>query len=180
MDNKHLKIFYPVFLITMVFIVAVSLIFVAARITQLVLISRQDMEILALLQEIFPDCNLYTYNTKTEIYTTYNSAGREIGYAFYGTGYGYQSEIVILIGLEDKETVKGISIINEDETPDYFYRITISDFLKQFVGLGIKDCYLSYPWLQGGVDVVAGATISSKAIINTVSRSALEKAEYLP
>jgi Na+-translocating ferredoxin:NAD+ oxidoreductase RnfG subunit len=51
------------------------------------------------------------------------------------------------------------------------------DYFSQFEGLKIEDAYFSF--IGGGVDAIAGATTSSKLVLNTVKDAAKQKAVYI-
>ena len=90
---------------------------------------------------------------------------------------GYAGEIAILVGLENSEMVKGILIISQQETPGIGDRITGDSFLNQFNGLNISDVALKRD--GGQVDALSAATISSKAVADTVRETAMEKVELI-
>ena len=177
--SNQLEKFYPILLITLVIVIAVLLLVTIENITRVKLESRQDQETLELLQGIFPEANLYTFDEDTEIYTLYNKGRSEIGHAFYGSSRGFRGDIVVLVGLEDKETIKSIIVTSQYEDGSYWRILEFSNFFDQFTGLKIEDCFPSYSWLPGGVDAATGATASSKGVVNAVREAALEKVEYL-
>ena len=119
------------------------------------------------------------YDEEAEIYNVYDLSKNQTGYAFLATGSGYSGQIVILIGLEGKETIKGIIIVEhyEYEWNPHGHgpgdRLTEREFIDQFIGLKIDDCYLK----KGGgqVDGITGASTSSKAVVDIVREAALEK-----
>lgn len=87
----------------------------------------------------------------------------------------------ILAMSSDLETVKGISIIHQEETPGLGGRIAEREFLDTFVGKRISpEIRVQPPGKASGeneVDGITGATLSSKAferIINDQSK------EYIP
>ncbi len=174
------KRLYPIFLITLVIVIAVSLLVASESITRAVIEARQDQETLELLQGIFPEASFYIFDEDTEIYTLYNNGRKEIGYAFYGRSWGFNFNIVVLVGLEDKETIKSIVVTSQYETWSYWQMLVRSNFFEQFIGLKIEDCYLSQVGEGGGqVDAVTRATVSSRGVVNAAREAALEKIEYL-
>ncbi|MFC2026434.1 FMN-binding protein [Chloroflexota bacterium] len=175
----QLKKLYPILFVILVVAIALSLLIISETTTRAALEAREDQETLMLIQEIFPETSFYTFNKDTEIYTLYNNGRREIGYALYGEDWGYRSKIAVLVGLEDKETIRGIVVTSQYEDWPYWNRLEESDFFDQFTGLNIEDCYPSYSWLPGGVDAATGATISSFGVVNAVRKAALEKIKYL-
>jgi Na+-translocating ferredoxin:NAD+ oxidoreductase RnfG subunit len=177
---SRLKNIYPILLITLVMAISVLLLVTSEGITRALIESRQDQETLELLQVIFPETSFYTYDEGTEIYILYNNSRNEVGYAFYGKGWGFSYGLVVLIGLEDKETIRGIIVTSHHETRSYWYQLEKNNFFEQFNGLKIEDCILKHPSGTGGeVDGVTGATSSSRGVTNIVRETSLEKIEYL-
>jgi len=177
--HLQLKKLYPIFLIVCLVFISVSLLVTFEGATREVLESRQEQETLELLQQIFPEAYLYTYDTDTEIYTIYNTGRREIGHAFYGSDWGYRSKIFVLVGLKDTETIMGIVVTQQREDYQYWERMEENNFFEQFVGLKIKECYPSWSWLPGGVDAITRSTTSCRGVINAVREAVLEKIKYL-
>jgi Na+-translocating ferredoxin:NAD+ oxidoreductase subunit G len=145
----------------------------------------EDQQTLEILSGVFPDVSFYSYEEESEIYTVYNSEKNKMGYAFYAQGMGAEvpmteggrkvpGPIVILVGLEDKETIKSIVVISHSETSWYWDSLLSRNYLEQFSELKIDDCYFKRD--GGKVDVVTGATLSSVLVLNTVREAAIEKA----
>jgi electron transport complex protein RnfG len=129
-----------------------------------------EAETEAMLSEMFPEMTRYDF--ANDIYILYSN-GNRIGYAFVAIGKGYGGDIDILVGLEDENTVKGITIISNEETPGLGTRITEPSFTDQFDGLVIDEVALED---EGGeIDAITGSTISSAAVINAVRTAAQEK-----
>jgi hypothetical protein len=107
-----------------------------------------------------------------------------MGYAFYAEGRGktdvgfedgqkYPNPIIILIGLEDKETIKDILIVTQGETPQYWELLIKKNYLDQFKGLKVEDAY--FKRFGGKIDSVSGATLSSTSILDIVREAILDK-----
>ncbi|GAH24330.1 unnamed protein product, partial [marine sediment metagenome] len=92
-------------------------------------------------------------------------------------GKGYGGDIDILVGLEDEATIKGISIISSLETPGLGSRIAESPFTDKFTGLNIDDVALRRD--GGQIDAITGSTISSRAVVDAVRDTAMEKVKLL-
>ena len=176
---NRLKKYYAVLFIVIIILVCSALLMGAEKVNRMVLESQQDPATLALLQQIFTDATFYTYSVDTEIYTVYNSGRHKIGYAFYGEGQGYKGRIIVLTGLEDKETIKNIIVISQSEDLSYWERMIKQNFFDQFIGLNVEECYPSFSWLPGGVDTISGSTVSSRGVIYAVGDAILDKSDYL-
>jgi electron transport complex protein RnfG len=138
------------------------------------IIAQEQLKLEQRLQETFPEMSSYEF--EDDIYTIY-SDGEQIGYAFVAVGKGYGGDINILVGLEDENTVKGITIISQEETPGLGTRIAESPFIDQFLGIDIDDVALSKD--GGKVDAITGSTISSAAVVDAVRVTALEKVKQI-
>jgi electron transport complex protein RnfG len=112
-----------------------------------------------------------------------------IGYACEGRAQGYSSTIVVTVGLKpDANTITGISITNQQETPGlgancekvrsskYIWHIVMpSDaetetqpwFQKQFNGLA-ADSFVREGKTYKGIDAISGATITTNAVVRAV------------
>lgn len=167
----------PVMFLTLVVLISVTLLIFTESFTAPVVEKRLRQQLVDQMVDIFPDINDFDYNEEIDIYTLYNDSGESIGYAFLASGSGYGGDISILVGLEDAQTVKGIIILSHIETPDLGSRITEPSFLDQFIGLNINDVALTQD--GGQIDGLTSATISSKAVVNAVKETAMEKIAQL-
>ena len=170
MKSSILRKLSPIMFITLVVLISVTLLTVTESFTS----AQLHRQVADKIEDIFPE--MTDYDFEDDIYILYAN-GDKIGYAFLATGVGYGGEISILVGLEDAETVKGIIIISHQESAGIGSRITESDFTDKFVGLDIDDVALRQ---EGGqIDGITGATTSSKAVINAVRETAMEKIKLI-
>jgi electron transport complex protein RnfG len=174
MKANALKEIFPVIFITLVVFVSVALVSGTDSITKDKIAYQIDQKIQGMLVETFPDMNEYTFTD--DIYTIY-SDDTLVGYAFLATGKGYGGDIDILVGLEDEQTLKGITIVTQSETPGLGSRIIESSFVSEFVGANIDDIFLKKD--GGQIDAITGASISSEAVVDVVRNTAMEKVKSL-
>jgi len=171
---KTLKGIFPIIFITVVVFAAVGLITWTDSVTADKIEYQKEQEIKSMLQEMFPSMSRYTF--EDDIYTLYAEES-EVGYAFLALGKGYGGDIDILVGLEDETTIKAITIISQSETPGLGSRIAESSFATEFTGVNIDDIILKQD--GGQIDAITGATISSRAVIEAVRTTAMEKVKSL-
>jgi electron transport complex protein RnfG len=165
---------FPIIILTVVVAICVTALTFTDSITRDKIKAQEEQKIQHMLSAIFPDMSRYTF--EDDIYTIY-SDGAEVGYAFLAVGKGYGGEISILVGLKDENTIKGITIISQTETPGLGSRIAESSFTDRFAGLNIADVALRQ---EGGqIDAITGSTISSRAVIDAVRTTAMEKVKLL-
>ena len=174
MKTNALKEIFPVIFITLVVFVSVALVSGTDSITKDKIAYQIDQKIQGMLVETFPDMNEYTFTD--DIYTIY-SDDTLVGYAFLATGKGYGGDIDILVGLEDAQTLKGITIVAQSETPGLGSKIIESSFVSEFVGANIDDIFLKKD--GGQIDAITGASISSEAVVDVVRNTAMEKVKSL-
>ncbi len=92
--------------------------------------------------------------------------GATPGYCVSVLPQGYGGEIDMLVGISPDGTIKGVEIISMSETPGVGSRVKSDEkFLPQFAGK-------SGPFEPGnGVDVISGASISSKAVMEGLNKA---------
>ena len=175
MLNKNaLKKGFPVILLTIVVAISVNLLAFADQLTRPQIEAQKQKKIQTLLTGMFPEMSQYEF--EDDIYTIY-SDGAKTGHAFIAVGKGYGGDIDILVGLENKTTIKEISIVSHLETPGLGSRITESFFTDQFAGLNIDRVALEKD--GGEVDAITTSTISSTAVIDAVRETAMEKVKLI-
>ncbi|MFC1846630.1 FMN-binding protein [Chloroflexota bacterium] len=176
---EALRKFTPVMFLTLIVLVSVTLLIFTEGFTGPVVQKRLQQQVVDQMGDIFPNIVDWEHNEDIDIYTLFADIERtqKIGYAFLATGAGYGGSISILVGLEDAQTVKGIIILSHIETPGLGSRITEPSFLNQFIGLNINNVALTQD--GGQIDGLTSATISSKAVVNAVKETAMEKIAQL-
>lgn len=85
--------------------------------------------------------------------------GSTIGYVVKTTTSGYGGDVVMLTGINSDDTIAGMKVSSQSETPGLGARITEADFSSQFVGKSAA----SELQLNTDIDALSGATISSRA-----------------
>ncbi len=121
-------------------------------------------------------------------YKAYDKDSKFIGLAFKASGKGYSSVIETMVGMKKDGTIAAIKVLNQNETPGLGARVveasddtTVWDILRGKK----KDKEVKKPWFQGlfadkkvsdlkNIEAIAGATISSKAVIDSVEKKAQE------
>ncbi|MFC1621740.1 FMN-binding protein [Candidatus Omnitrophota bacterium] len=122
------------------------------------------------------------------------SSGKAGGHIFIARKYGYSSVIETMVGIKTDGTITGVAILNQNETPGLGAKIVeiVSDktivkaikgifskekahekelspyFTKQFEERSVKSIDIS------NIDAITGATISSKAVVDSIKSKGLE------
>jgi Na+-translocating ferredoxin:NAD+ oxidoreductase subunit G len=104
----------------------------------------------------------------------YKALGQEdklIGFIFKASGKGYSSVIDTLAGIFPDGTISAIKVISLNETPGLGMQVAESKFTGQFRQRSSFDL--------SGVQAITGATISSRAVMNSVIKKAKEIKELI-
>ncbi|RKY54293.1 MAG: hypothetical protein DRP89_05090, partial [Candidatus Neomarinimicrobiota bacterium] len=130
-------------------------------------------EIVSCEEEIINDIRFYLGK---------NEKGDLVGVAFIAEGYGYQSEIRMLVGMNPELTkIFSLKILQQAETPEIGTKIecdstNVSDrfwFTNQFKNLEV-DSGITYildkkPSKAGEIQAITGATISSESVVDILN-----------
>lgn len=106
--------------------------------------------------------------------------GKITAYALEATAPdGYSGDIRLLIGMTPQGEILGVRVLEHKETPGLGDKIEIriSDWILSFNGQKVDEQHLRHWAVKkdgGQFDQFAGATITPRAIVNQVKRSALE------
>ena len=118
--------------------------------------------IIEAIKELAPETKEIT--EINDIFIVQNSEGNKIGYAGIGVGEGYNGEIKIITLFDiSLKHLKGIRILEHCETPGIGSKIEDPEFLNQFTNKLL-------PLKEAEIDVITGATISSKSLIEIVNK----------
>jgi Na+-translocating ferredoxin:NAD+ oxidoreductase subunit G len=99
-------------------------------------------------------------------YKGYDKQDRLIGVVIRASGRGYASQIDTVAGMLMDGTITAIKVVNQNETPGLGSRVAEPEFTAQFSN--------KKPGQFAEVEAITGATISSRAVINSVQRKARE------
>lgn len=97
----------------------------------------------------------------------YDAKNVLLGYAVYSKPAsdgikGYAGETPVMIALDTKMNVKSVTLLDNKETPAYLQKVISAGLLNSWNGLSPKKA------VKKKVDAVAGATYSSRSIIQSV------------
>ncbi len=112
---------------------------------------------------------------------------KEVGYAFQVSGGGYQSELVIMVGVTpDFKKIIGTKMITQVETPGLGTKIEDDPsnkdnagwFMAQFAGVALSP-EITYvknakPSKANEIEAITGATISSAAVVDILNNGIKE------
>ncbi|OGX16483.1 MAG: hypothetical protein A2166_01205 [Omnitrophica WOR_2 bacterium RBG_13_41_10] len=126
------------------------------------------------LEEVMPKAeNFQPVKSGEDIiyYKAYDKEGKLLGAAFKASGKGYSSVIETMVGMDKEGLVNIIKILNQNETPGLGAKVAEADFTSRFRHKKASDLK--------DVQAITGATISSKAVIDSVKEKAKEIQELM-
>lgn len=119
-----------------------------------------DLETLSYQSTAVPDYG----DMPVSAYTVYDGDVL-LGYCIEVAPSGFGGEISMMVGFEADCKIKGVSIVSLNETPGLGAKVKDSAYLSRYIG---KEGTLV---LKQDVDAVAGATVSSRAVLEGVNRA---------
>lgn len=108
------------------------------------------------------EMNLETNNSIKQIYSIYKDDS-QLGYCVYLESSGFNGAVEILVGTDMNGVVTGVEIISHSETPGLGSKADNKEYLTNYIGKSKKVT------LNSDIDAIAGATITSKAILTGVN-----------
>lgn len=163
------------FILALICTIAAGLLAGANALTLPKIFAQGQLEEQAGLKEVMPAAARFTAvpdaDKQTLYYKAFDSQDKLIGFVFKAGGKGYSSMIETLAGIFLDDKISAIKVISQNETPGLGVRVTENKFTGQFSSRNSLDL--------SGVQAVSGATISSRAIINSVMKKAREIKELI-
>lgn len=99
--------------------------------------------------------------------------GKRTGWVVKSSGIGYADTIELLVGLNaTADTISGLYVLSQKETPGLGNKIIETDWRKQFIGKPAAEALVVTKTGAAKpieIDSVTGATISSDAVVDIVN-----------
>lgn len=162
------------FILSLICMTASASLAVVNSVTKPKIISQAQTEEQRSLEEVMPGGESFEpvkIGTDVIYYKIYDKYNKFIGVAFKAQGKGYSSLIESIVGMTEDGRITAIKILSQNETPGLGTRIAENNFLKQFMGRDTQGL--------GGIQAIAGATISSRAVIDSLEKKAQELKELI-
>lgn len=176
---------------------AAGLLAAVNAVTKPAIAKQQKQELELGLKEVLPAATRFEEAKTTGgelFYRGFDASGAQSGIVFTASRKGYSSVIETLVGLSKDRTVSGIKVLSQNETPGLGSRISEIKENRTIIDVIFKKSseqgIVARPWFLerfqgktsseiGGVQAITGATISSKAVIDSVKQKTLEMENYL-
>jgi Na+-translocating ferredoxin:NAD+ oxidoreductase subunit G len=107
-----------------------------------------------------------------DVYKAIDKSGRQVGWVLRAGGAGYADRIELLIGLDvPAETITGLYVLDQKETPGLGNRIAEPAWRGQFAGKDAAEAVAVTQASPNGnqIGAVSGATISSQSVCDIVN-----------
>lgn len=115
------------------------------------------------------------YQNGMVYYEALNDKDVVVGWCLPLGAKGYGGDIQLLVGVDINGKITGVKVLEHKETPglgsqinEIGYKQTEPEFLKRFKGKKTIDLVLIKGQTQNNIQAITGATISSKAVLDTV------------
>jgi len=155
------------FILGIICIIAAGLLAGVDILTQPKILAQAKLEEELSLKIIFPLAHHFDEvkeKGETIYYKVFDGENKFIGVAFQVSGRGYAGEVKILAGMLKDGKITAIKILSQNETPGLGSRITSLSFIDRFKGRNDLS----------EVEAITGATVSSRAVIDSVKKKAEE------
>ncbi|MDD4980617.1 MAG: RnfABCDGE type electron transport complex subunit G [Candidatus Omnitrophica bacterium] len=143
--------------------VAAGLLASVNSLTKSRIIAQAQAEEEAGLKEVMPQAVRFEAAKSGEAivyYNAYDEQEKIIGTVFKASAKGYSSQIETMAGVTSDGKITNIKILNQNETPGLGSRVAQPAFTSQFSNKDIRGL--------SEVQAITGATISSKAVMDSV------------
>ena len=130
--------------------------------------------------EIIPGNVSMKKGQKTTYYPLYRVTRGNVmsGWVVKARGQGYADNIEVLIGVDpDVETITGLFILEQKETPGLGNKITFPFWREQFAGKKTAKPFVvvkEKSTAENSIDAVTGATISSRSVAGIVNQTVID------
>ncbi|MEA4901607.1 FMN-binding protein [Desulfitobacterium sp.] len=98
----------------------------------------------------------------------YDTAGTLAGYIGVSSNIGYSGPVFTATLIDTKGNITAVKVVNSSETPAYLRKLDAAGYFKQYNQKTVTDSLMP----KYDIDCVSGATLSSRAIGNSVQNVA--------
>ncbi|MDD5098000.1 MAG: RnfABCDGE type electron transport complex subunit G [Candidatus Omnitrophica bacterium] len=155
------------FILGLICVLAAGLLAGVNALTRVKIADQAKAEEQAALKEVMPQAAKFTPVGQAEevlYYKAFDSDDQLVGFIFKASEKGYSSVIQTLAGMNLQGVISAIKVISQNETPGLGMRITENKFTGQFKNQDTASL--------SGVQAITGATISSRAVMDSVIKKA--------
>jgi len=118
----------------------------------------------AALRDVLPQAA--SFRPQADCQEGLDASGAVIGYVLWIGAPGYASTIEAFVGVDREFKVTGVKILGQNETPGLGAKVGEPKFTGQYTGKGAAEIRLKKD--GGTIDAITAATVSSRALTNTI------------
>ncbi len=162
------------FILALICVIAAGLLAGVNALTKDKIAAQARFEEEAALKEIMPQAAKFVEKNPTpeiSFYQAFDNQDKKIGFVFKASGKGYSSEIQTLVGMFLDGRISAIKVLSLNETPGLGMRVKEDGFTRQFNNQEAMSL--------ANVQAITGATISSRAVMDSIIKKAQELKEYM-
>ncbi|MCM8800849.1 MAG: RnfABCDGE type electron transport complex subunit G [Candidatus Omnitrophica bacterium] len=137
------------------------------------IIAQMEKEERQSLKELLPEAKEFALAKLKEdsLYKAYNRKGDFFAVVFKTKAKGYSSNIEILVAMTKEGKILAVKILSQNETPGLGTLIIEPEFRNQFIN--------KWSFELDKIEAITGATISSKAVIDSVREKSVSIASLI-
>ena len=152
-------------------------------VTSPIIAATKEAEVNSGLSVVFPDADSFekipnftdtTTSIKIESLYLAKKDGKVVGAVVQATGPTYD-KATILLGIDMNRVISGIQFLSISDTPGFGQNATEPSFYTQFAGKSADDSFIP----GNDVDMISGATITTKGVAQIVQYAAYVAGKYL-
>jgi electron transport complex protein RnfG len=162
------------FILALICVIAAGLLAGMNALTKSRIIAQAQAEEESSLKEVMPDAAKFEPVKSGEdilYYKSLDKGGKMVGVVFKASGKGYSSVVETMVGMLKDDTITAIKVLSQSETPGLGARVAEKEFTSQFKNKNAINL--------ADVQAITGATISSKAVMDSVKEKAKEIKELI-
>lgn len=135
-------------------------------------VNQMDAEVVQnYYKQVIPNAKFELISDRTA--RVYGQDGQMSGYIGVGSDVGYGGPVMVATVIDLTGKIKSVTIVDHSETLSYLEKINDKDYYKQYKAKTVSDSLLPMYDIQ----CISGATLSSRAIGNSVRETAHAIAE---
>lgn len=135
--------------------------------------SRSETDLEPLLRNAFPQAD-HIEQIQGDVYSAWDNQNKDnlLGYVSPGTANGYGGELRVVVAVSTEGTVLGVTVIEHKETFSFFRHVLRSRLIDRLIDKSYADRFVP----GQDVDVITGATYSTRAVAEAVKNAARQVA----
>jgi len=179
---RQLKNFLPAITLTAICLICAILLAVTYELTKGPIAKQEETAAFERMSGIFPDGKTFNpveidedlKNSMTdsgcdcdEIHEALDAEGNVLGYVFVTRSFGYAGNVIVTSGFTPDGSVIQVIATAPEETPKLGKEVEKRSFTDQYKGIATGE----YAGSDSGIQMISGATISSKAVSTAFNRA---------